>query len=61
MFSNFEVVRSQIQWNLKVETEISVCTAVMLNIIPIPLESTTNPYIESTTIISDTTNNMHVL
>ena len=40
---HFNVGRSQIDWNLKVKSEISVCTAIMLN-------DHSNPYIESTTI-----------
>ena len=38
--------QSQIECNLKVKSEISACTAIMLN-------DHSNPYIESTTVHSD--------
>ena len=34
---HFDVGRCQIQWNLKVKGEISVCTAIMLNDRRIPI------------------------
>ena len=37
----------QIEWNMKVNIEISICTGLMLN-------DHSNPYIESTTVLSDT-------
>ena len=37
---------SQIEWHMKVKTEISICTGLMLN-------DHSNPYIESTTVLSD--------
>ena len=42
----FGVGRSQIEWNIKVKIEISICTGLMLN-------GHSNPYIESTTVLSD--------
>ena len=39
--------RSQIEWNMKVKIEISICTGLMLN-------DHSNPYIESITVLSDT-------
>ena len=42
----FGVGRSQIEWNMKVKIEISICTGLMLN-------DHSNPYIESTTVLSD--------
>ena len=44
---HFGVGRSQIEWNMKVKIEISICTGLMLN-------DHSNPYIESTTVLSDT-------
>ena len=38
--------KSQIEWNMKVKIEISICTGLMLN-------DHSNPYIESTTVLSD--------
>ena len=38
--------RSQIEWNMKVKIGISNCTGLMLN-------GHSNPYIESTTVLSD--------
>ena len=43
---HFGVGRSQIEWNMKVKIEISICTGLMLN-------DHSNPYIESTTVLSD--------
>ena len=43
---HFGVDRSQIEWNMKVKIEISICTGLMLN-------DHSNPYIESTTVLSD--------
>ena len=43
---HFDVGRSQIEWNMKVKIEISICTGLMLN-------DHGNPYIESTTVLSD--------
>ena len=43
---HFGVDRSQIDWNMKVKIEISICTGLMLN-------DHSNPYIESTTVLSD--------
>ena len=43
---HFGVDRSQIEWNMKVKIEISICTVLMLN-------DHSNPYIESTTVLSD--------
>ena len=42
-----DVGRSQIEWNMKVKIEISICTGLMLN-------DHSNPYVESTTVLSDT-------
>ena len=44
---HFGVGRSQIEWNMKVKGQILICTAIMLN-------NHSNPYIESTTVLSDT-------
>ena len=44
---HFGVGRSQIEWNMKVKIEISICTGLMLN-------DHSNPYRESTTVLSDT-------
>ena len=44
---HFGVCRSQIEWNMKVKGQILICTAIMLN-------DHSNPYIESTTVLSDT-------
>ena len=44
---HFGVGRSQIDWNVKVKGKILICTAIMLN-------DYSNPYIESTTVLSDT-------
>ena len=38
--------KSVIEWNMKVKIEISICTGLMLN-------DHSNPYIESTTVLSD--------
>ena len=43
---HFDVGRSQTEWNMKVKIEISICTSLMLN-------DHSNPYIESTTVLSD--------
>ena len=43
---HFGVCRSQIEWNMKVKGQILICTAIMLN-------DHSNPYIESTTVLSD--------
>ena len=43
---HFGVGRSQIEWNMKVKGQILICTAIMLN-------DHSNPYIESTTVLSD--------
>ena len=43
---HFGIGRSQIEWNMKVKIEISICTGLMLN-------DHSNPYIESTTVLSD--------
>ena len=43
---HFGVDRSQLEWNMKVKIEISICTGLMLN-------DHSNPYIESTTVLSD--------
>ena len=43
---HFGVGRSQIDWNVKVKGQILICTAIMLN-------DHSNPYIESTTVLSD--------
>ena len=45
-YLHFGVGRSQIEWNVKVKIEISICTGLMLN-------DHSNPYIESTTVLSD--------
>ena len=47
-FDHFGVGRSQIECNMKVKIEISICTGLMLN-------DHSNPYIESTTVLSDAT------
>ena len=44
---HFGVGRSQIEWNMKVKMETSKCTGLKLN-------GHSNPYIESTTVLSDT-------
>ena len=38
--------KSQMEWNMKVKIEISICTGLMLN-------DHSNPYIKSTTVLSD--------
>ena len=43
---DFDVGRSQIEWNMKVKIRILICTGLMLN-------NHSNPYIESTTVLSD--------
>ena len=43
---HFDVDISQIECNLKVKSEILACTAIML-------KDHSNPYIDSTTILSD--------
>ena len=43
---HFGIGRSQIEWNMKVKIEISICTGLML-------KDHSNPYIESTTVLSD--------
>ena len=43
---HFGIGRCQIEWNMKVKIEISICTGLMLN-------DHSNPYIESTTVLSD--------
>ena len=43
---HFGVGRSQIEWNMKEKGQILICTAIMLN-------DHSNPYIESTTVLSD--------
>ena len=43
---HFGVGRSQIEWNMKVKGQILICTAIMLN-------DHSNPYIESTIVLSD--------
>ena len=43
---HFSVGRSPIEWNMKVKIGISICTGLMLN-------DDSNPYIESTTVLSD--------
>ena len=43
---HFDVDISQIEWNLKVKSEILACTAIML-------KDHSNTYIDSTTILSD--------
>ena len=47
-FNHFGVGRSQIECNMKVKIEISICTGLMLN-------DHSNPYIESTIVLSDAT------
>ena len=44
---HFGVGRSLIEWNMKVKIGISICTGLMLN-------DHSNPYVESTTVLSDT-------
>ena len=44
--SSLGIGRSQIEWNMKVKIEILICTGLMLN-------DHSNPYIESTTVLSD--------
>ena len=51
---HFGVDRSQIEWNMKVKIEISICTGLMLN-------DHSNPYIESTTVLSDYDHNNEFL
>ena len=46
---HFGVGRSQMEWNMKVKGQILICTAIMLN-------DHSNPYIESTTVLSDNIN-----
>ena len=46
MLLHFDIGRSQIELILKVKIEISVCTGLMLN-------DHSNPYIESTSVLSD--------
>ena len=43
---DFDVGRSQIEWNMKLKILILICTGLMLN-------DHSNPYIESTAIFSD--------
>ena len=43
---HFGIGRSQIERNMKVKIEISICTGLMLN-------DHSNPYIESITVLSD--------
>ena len=43
---HFGVCRTKIEWNMKVKGQILICTAIMLN-------DHSNPYIESTTVLSD--------
>ena len=43
---HFGVTRSEIEWNMKVKIEISICTGLMLN-------DHSNPYIKSITVLSD--------
>ena len=43
---DFDVGRSQIEWNMKVKIKILICTGLMLN-------DHSNPYIESTTVLFD--------
>ena len=43
---NFGDCKSLIEWNMKVKIEVSICTGLMLN-------DHSNPYIESTTVLSD--------
>ena len=45
MFFTLAMVKV-IEWNMKVKIEISICTGLMLN-------DHSNPYIESTTVLSD--------
>ena len=40
------IYRSQIEWNMKVKIKILICIGLMLN-------DHSNPYIESTTVLSD--------
>ena len=47
MFFTLVLVEIKIEWNMKVKGQILICTAIMLN-------DHSNPYIESTTVLSDT-------
>ena len=51
---HFGIGRSQIEWNMKMKIEISICTSLMLN-------DHSNPYIESTTVLSDRHNETLVI